>query len=432
MYMYIYRELQAYLVKNILRNQPKAYILSGIVGCGKTTMIQTLLSQLKEDFEVFQYSGDDIQFRSAVAKDSRYLLEQILSKTQKKPFVFIDEVQKSESIFDALKIAFDSHKVSFIVSGSNPAYLASIAKKRLQRRAEHLYMLPLSLPEILLSERIIPAEYLPLFQDILWSYDRLDKIPKTELSLSQVISSIANTYFTYGGLPLSYINQDPAQKLTEVKLTVERGFDLFDIDNNNASEIIKIELAHLHSQEFTYSNIFARTRTNRRDTVNKIINELLNHDYIVRKRPLLLKEYKSSYLSIFSYIDPGIVTYLTAEISENENKGFRIEGYIHARLDHFIKNASLKCELGYYKPHTIDKNNKVKYTAGEIDFIFVKGKKILPIEVKATDNLGLINTTHIMTFLKENKNAAFGIILYGGVPYIDKKKRILYWPYWLV
>lgn len=63
-------------------------------------------------------------------------------------------------------------------------------------------------------------------------------------------------------------------------------------------------MAHLHSKEFAYSNIFARTRTTRRDRVNKVIDELMNHDYLVRKRPLLLKEHKTSYLSVFSYIDP--------------------------------------------------------------------------------------------------------------------------------
>lgn len=430
--MYIYRELQDYLVSNIQTFKPKAFIISGIVGCGKTTMIQALLFHLKENFEVFQFSGDDIQFRSAVAQNSNYLVQQIISQSQKNAFIFIDEVQKSESIFDALKIAFDTHKISFIVSGSNPAYLSSVAKKRLQRRAEHLHMLPLSLPEIFLSQKIISKKELALFQDILWSCDDLEQIPKTELSISDSITTTLKTFLTYGGLPLSFLSSDSKEKLTEIKLTVERGFDLFNIDNNDANEIIKIELAHLHSKEFTYNNIFARTRTNRRDTVNKIITELINHDYVVRKRPLLLKEHKSSYLSVFSYIDPGIVTYLTAETGENESKGFRIEGYIHARLDHFIKNASLKYELGYFKPHTIDKNNKVKYTPGEIDFIIKKGKKLIPIEVKATDQIGQINTAHISNFLKEHKAANFGIILYAGVPYIDKKNHLLYWPYWLV
>jgi predicted AAA+ superfamily ATPase len=213
---------------------------------------------------------------------------------------------------------------------------------------------------------------------------------------------------------------------------VERGFDLFSLENNDASEAIKIELARLHSKEFAYNNIFARTRINRRDTVNKVIDELINHDYLVRKRPLLLKAHKSSYLSTFSYLDPGIVTYLTAETAKDEEKGFRIEGYVHARLDHFIKNAPLKYELGYYKPHTIDINDKVKYLPGEIDFILKKGNKVIPIEVKASNNIGQINTKHMLAFLKEHKNASFGIILYGGVPYIDTKNKILYWPFWLV
>lgn len=49
-----------------------------------------------------------------------------------------------------------------------------------------------------------------------------------------------------------------------------------------------------------------------------------------------------------------------------------------------------------------------------------------------TANLGQIDTTHIMAFLKERKTASFGIVLYGGVPYVDRKNNILFWPYWLV
>lgn len=88
--------------------------------------------------------------------------------------------------------------------------------------------------------------------------------------------------------------------------------------------------------------------------------------------------------------------------------------------------------MGPTLPHSVDKNNKVKYAPGEIDFLFKKGKKIIPIEVKAADDIGQINLTHITSFLKENKTASFGIVLYGGVPYVDKKNFILFWPYWLV
>ncbi|MBC7466239.1 MAG: hypothetical protein H7256_09620 [Bdellovibrio sp.] len=49
-----------------------------------------------------------------------------------------------------------------------------------------------------------------------------------------------------------------------------------------------------------------------------------------------------------------------------------------------------------------------------------------------TDSVGQIDTAHVTTFLKEHKTVPFGIILYGGVPYVDKKNNILFWPYWLV
>ncbi|HLE12456.1 MAG: hypothetical protein A2504_07805 [Bdellovibrionales bacterium RIFOXYD12_FULL_39_22] len=135
----------------------------------------------------------------------------------------------------------------------------------------------------------------------------------------------------------------------------------------------------LQSQEFTYKNILAKARVRQRDIINRTIDQLINHGYLVRKRPIIFFDNKSSYLSIFSYIDPGIVTYLNGANKLTEiAMGHQIEGYIHSRLS----------------------------------------------------NLGNINTELITNFVKEQR-CGYGIVIYGGVPYKDSKKKLLFGPYWL-
>jgi predicted AAA+ superfamily ATPase len=130
-----------------------------------------------------------------------------------------------------------------------------------------------------------------------------------------------------------------------------------------------------------------------------------------------------------SYIDPGIVYYLTG-LNGVENFGFQLKGYIHARLSYRVFNSVCKSELGYYKPHKLEGDN-LRFDPGEIDFILTYGKRVIPIEVKMTDDISQINTKHIQDFLN-TQGAPFGIVIYGDSPYIDHKSNILFWPYWMV
>ncbi len=429
---YIYRELLENIRSYLDDIQTKGVILSGIVGCGKTTLVQNLLEKLKDQFYIVSFSGDDIQFRNHVAEDSQYLLRQVQSQTKKRTLIFVDEVQKSEEVFDALKIAFDSKQCSFIVSGSNPAYLSSVAKKRLQRRAYQFQMLPLSLSEILVAENKISQNQQRLFPSLLQNFEMIDIAKTEDLILTSQIQNLAKIYFKFGGLPLAHLASSNEKKLMEIRLTVERGFELFANANDSYSEKVKIELASLQSREFTYKNILEKTRIRSRDTVNSTIDELINHGYLVKKKPVLMKEGKSSYLSIYSYIDPGVTTYLAGEEPDETQIGFWLEGYVHARLDYYLNNSPYKSELGYYKDHTIDANGKTKFlNSGEIDFVLIRGKKILPIEVKFNSDFGLINTQFLEKFLSAHK-LPFGLVIYGGIPYFDKNKKILFWPYWLI
>lgn len=427
--MYIYRELLSKIVNLYTQSeQPKGLILGGIVGCGKTTLIEKLLEVLANDFEILSYSGDDTRFRQNLIHDSNFLYNEASSRSNRKKFIFVDEVQKSAEVFDALKIAFDKAKVSFIVSGSNPSFLSTIARRRLQRRAEQWLMLPISLAELAVQHQWASASTCDLFSHILWKLKSISDLKIPHIPNPGSLKDLLAKYFTYGGLPLAWTAPNEEESLREIRLVVERGFDLMSQDNNSLAELTRVELAHLHSREFTYKNIMEKTRTRRRDAINKTLDDLMNHAYLTSKKPVLFTPGKTSYLTVFSYIDPGIVSYLTGHPIID---GYKIEGYVHSRLHYLIYNSVYKSDLGYYKPYTLDINKNIRYLQGEIDFLFQSGQRVIPIEVKSTANIHDVDSELVISFLREKK-LPFGLIIYGGLPYISQKDRIIYWPYWLI
>lgn len=167
--MYIERSLQSTLLNVFKGNRKKGVILAGVVGCGKTTLVGEVLRRLKGSYQTFSFSGDDVLFRNAISEDTTFIHKHIRSRTQGNALIFVDEVQKSEEIFDAVKYAFDQSDASFIVSGSNPDYLNTVAKKRLQRRADLLILEPFSLVEILAHIGLVRLEDAHYFKELLLS-----------------------------------------------------------------------------------------------------------------------------------------------------------------------------------------------------------------------------------------------------------------------
>jgi predicted AAA+ superfamily ATPase len=429
--MHIKRELETYLESYFSNNQPRALILAGIVGSGKTTLVKSLLDKLIQSTPVFSYTGDDIRFRNSLEVDSQTILNEVRSRVQGHAIVFVDEVQKTEAVFDALKLCFDNG-ISFIVTGSNPAYLATIARKRLQRRADFLTMAPFSLPEILAHKGLIQLqETQSAFLKIL-DKNSEPEIPNFELQLSDEIKEVCERHLILGGLPTSFFETTFESVLRQIRATVERGFEVMEHDNRNISDVVRTSLALNHSREFTYQGIMQRTGVRLRDDINAEIKALLGHGYLQAKRPTFMGLDRRSYFCVYSYSDPGIVTYLCGDDSPTtEELGFRLEGAIHTRLEFLRQFVPFNHELSYFKPFTVDQNDKTKFGPGEIDFVYSRGKRHVPIEVKLTSNLRDIDTSLIERFTKQYK-APYGIVIYGGVPHVKKEKKMIYWPYWLV
>ena len=427
--MYIKREIDDYLNLAFDGLRPKGLILAGVVGCGKTTAVTHFREQKESTHNFFSYSGDSIQFRNAVAADTRFIHLELEAKANKskKSIVFVDEVQKSENIFDALKYAFDHSGTSFIVSGSQPGFLNSTARKRLQRRADFATLLPLSLPEILSHKKLIPNDAAHFFSTVI-GQGELPSLPKFDLELSPDILIEIGRYLKLGGLPLAYL-ADPSSAMLEIRQTVERGILTFKEDAENMLDVLLVELARLHSIEFTYTNIFKRTGVTKRDRINDLLEDLTMQGYLICKKPYLGLEARKSYLRVYSMIDPGIVSYLLGETTLEGNIGQRVEGIVHTRLEYHRSFIPLKSDLYYFKPFRLDETKGIRFLPGEVDFVLQQGRRLIPFEVKSTDQISNIDTKLLKTFVKDHK-LPFGVVLYKGLPTIQEK--ILYYPWWLV
>ena len=222
-------------------------------------------------------------FARAVAWNTRYLHEQVSAQTNRAALIFIDEVQKSELIFDAVKYVFDHTGASFIISGSNPAFLQTEARRRLQRRADLWHLAPLSLGEILCHEKMVKPEWIRQFRDVLFKWQNGRDV-QFSLDLDEEPKQIITRYLCYGGFPLVHLAQGNDARLVEIRKIVERGFELMSVNNETTADTVKLELARLDSREFAYQGIFQRTGLRRRDQINQVIDALINQGYLLKKK----------------------------------------------------------------------------------------------------------------------------------------------------
>jgi predicted AAA+ superfamily ATPase len=417
-------------------NAAKGLILAGVVGVGKTTLIEKLCSKMELlGYQILRFEGDDIQFRMQVKENTKTLIEKVQEAGLTKPFLFVDEVQKSPEIFDAIKMYFDKLQAPFIVSGSNPAYLRTTANDRLQRRAGIKTLFPLSLPEILLHDGLISKFDLESFLDLVWRAASIHEIQLPTVELPAAIYKTTSRYMSIGGLPQAHLASSLEESLGFIQLIAERGITSTYDTVTAVDDEIRRELALQNAKEFSYQGAHQRLRSTKRQTVDRVITHLMNHGYLFKKRPYLL-EYereKSTYFSTYSWIDSGIVSYYTAKIQPSpQEAGFRLESYIHTRLISYLECIPLKTALYYYKPFSLKPSNQSFYfKPGEIDFVIVIGDRQIPIEVKMGSKLAEIDTELIEQYVKEQKSC-YGIILYGGAPHCDTQRKLIYYPYWLI
>jgi predicted AAA+ superfamily ATPase len=308
-------------------------------------------------------------------------------------------------------------------------------------------MKPLSLPEILhdkgyLGPKFDLAQNEDMFFSLLdCSFDHKviqAYIESLEVESLDKIMKICSSYWIRGGLPKAFLAKTLPQAFQHIQASVERGFAPILQDTMDIFDVITVELAQHTSREFSYENFFQRIRTKSRERVNLVISKLMAHGYVKAKRPYIPIG-KTSYFVTYSFIDPGIISYLTDTTKPTaEWEGSTIESYAHARLDQILSVRARKSTLCYFKPYTIRDiggTEELRFKEGEVDFVVFFGAlssgRAMGIEVKRAID---VNAAMLSSLLQATQQGVlkFGVVLYGGMPRLEWRRKIIFWPWWLI
>lgn len=207
---YIPRFVEERLEQSIASN-----LITMVIGprqVGKTTLLQQTQEKVEKKQTVQQGSGglsftrniftyvlDDIQLRSSLKKDIRYMQKDIelslgetLEKTEQQVYIFIDEVQKMPALFDWIKQVFDSNNehVKFILSGSSAISITSVASETLAGRVEYINVYPFVYSELLEAKTEVKQHF---FLDLIALMDSLAGGADNDGSVDSILSQMSQT-----------------------------------------------------------------------------------------------------------------------------------------------------------------------------------------------------------------------------------------------
>jgi hypothetical protein len=233
----IKRVLQAPIQERLFKN--KAILLFGPRQCGKSTLVETLLSEKK----YLYLNGDDADVREILSDTTSTKLSSIAGNNA---IVFIDEAQRIPNIGLTLKIFTDQLKnIQVIATGSSAFELSSQVNEPLTGRKYEFMLYPISFAEMveyhgllnekrLIEHRMIygyypevvtkPGEERELIKLLAESYLYKDLLMLEQLKKPVLLEKLLKALALQIGSEVSY--NELAQIIGANKQTVERYVDL--------------------------------------------------------------------------------------------------------------------------------------------------------------------------------------------------------------
>lgn len=130
-------------IQKELKKEPKIIILYGPRQAGKTTLINQLLQNYKENYLFL--NGDDIRTQELLNVPNLDTLKKMAGNNR---LLVIDEAQRIANIGLSLKLLYDNSKLRIIASGSSSLDLSNKINEPLTGRSTLFTLYPLSLMEI--------------------------------------------------------------------------------------------------------------------------------------------------------------------------------------------------------------------------------------------------------------------------------------------
>jgi len=409
---YIKRSIFNILMEDL--HKKKITVLLGARQVGKTflikKMIEKLLAGKKVDPKQIFYFNFDAFNLIDLAKNDRYFIDFIKSYgvADKQTYIFFDEAQRIPEAGLLIKRYYDlGHNIKFIVSGSSSLQIKGQTKETLTGRKTLFELYPVSYYEFLKFNGVEAP-------------DDPEQAVKFEAGIYQ---RLMGEFVRFGGYPGVVVTDSIEDKMSLLK-EIYNSYIQKDI-----SDFLKVEdvsgfnrmVQFLSAQTASLCKIndVAKNVRLSRHFVEKYLLALEETYVIALLRPYFTNLGKAIIKTPKLYFyDTGLRNAVFGEFQPLDNRadiGAIIENFVFSEL---IKSIE-KDRLWFYRTTT----------GSEIDFIFVKGNKTIPIKVKYRISSQKAYPKTFNTLVKHT-NFKKGLVITRD--YLQEKKtqdmQILYMP----
>ncbi len=364
---------------------PEILLLIGARQVGKTSILYLIIEELKRkgvrDNAMYFFDLEDLPtldiFNSGAMEFISYL-KSLGADTEKRNFIFVDEIQYMANPTNFLKLLADRHKnLKLIVSGSSTLEIRQRFKDSLAGRKVVFEVFPLDFYEFLIFKDEMRLAEVLLESDIrhLNPGADIENIPARFFNAD--MARYFNEYVVFGGYPRVAMEAEYDRKAvylndiynSYVKKDIK---DIVRVDNitafNNLIKVLSIQVGNL----INLSELCTAVKI-ARETLERYLFLLENTFIIKTVTPFSRNPRKEiSKMSKVYFVDTGLRNMVLKNFSSLESRvdtGALIESTVCGNI---LKNLKLLEEMHFWR--TLSRN--------EVDIVITKGGEVSPIEVK--------------------------------------------------
>lgn len=402
--LYINRELLKDVIDYL--DEKQILCLLGPRRTGKTTILKQVIIKLLKDFiepkNIFYFSFDELMSadHELLEEILQYYFDTIVTNKKERCYILLDEIQYVDYWQTILKRYYDLFQTGtkFLVTGSASVWIKRKSTESLAGRINDFTLWPLSFNEFLKFSGVKLPEL-----KVTKTYFDLEKNIKKLLPIENKIIANFKKYLLFGGFPeIVTEDWDLEKSQNYIRTYVLEKSVLRDLAQyfpvNNPRILVEIlQIIAWQSSALFEINNLAQTLNLNRVTVSKYLSYLelgylISFSYnFTKSRVKQVRSLKKVYL-----IDTGLITTLTYSgediFAHPEELGRIVETSVR---NHFSKMYNCYFWRDGHK--------------NEVDIILRRGKSLIPIEVKYSDNVSNKDMKTLRSFM-DRFNLKNGII----------------------
>lgn len=345
----------------------------------KTTLLMFLIDHLNtsgvKDKNIWYVNLDLIPDYTIFEKPGHFIYLYDKSQVEGKVYLFIDEIQRLKNPGLFLKGIYDSRRnIKVFVSGSTSFEIKAKTKEFLTGRKRLHLVLPLSFREIVNAGGLIPTD----LHEQKINKKTIDEWRKADEVYRKYLEEELENVVIYGLYPAVYALEDAEAKLDELheiynSYLKKDVFDYFKVERPEVFNTLVKVLANQVGNIINVSELCSLLSANR-NTIERYLQILKDTFVISRLNPFTSnKRSEVKYANKIYFNDLGIRNLTLKRLSPaaaRSDSGSMIENMVFNEVQ---KNLELLDDLFYWRTKS----------KAEVDFIYTREDRVIPIEVKA-------------------------------------------------